>query len=38
MPSNAAGPREAERHTAISGRICDLLTELGEAPKPREGD
>jgi hypothetical protein len=31
-------PREAERHTAISGRICDLLTELGEAPKPREGD
>ena len=23
-------PREAERHTAICGRICELLTELGE--------
>jgi hypothetical protein len=31
-------PREAERHTAISGRICELLAQLGEAPGPHEGD
>lgn len=31
-------PHEAERHTAISGRICELLTQLGEAPEPHEGD
>lgn len=31
-------PREAERHTAISGRICELLTQLGEALEPDEGD
>jgi integrase len=30
-------PREAERHTAISSHICELLTELGEAPEPCEG-
>ncbi|GAA1080485.1 hypothetical protein [Nocardiopsis metallicus] len=29
-------PREVERHTAISGRICDLLTELGEATEPEQ--
>src|SRR6266568_1619270 len=27
-------PREAERHTAISGRICELLAELGESAAP----
>jgi hypothetical protein len=27
-------PREAERHTAISNRICELLTELGEPARP----
>ncbi len=27
-------PREVERHTAISGRICELLTELGESAAP----
>jgi hypothetical protein len=30
-------PREAERHTAISGRICGLLTELGEPARPHTG-
>jgi hypothetical protein len=27
-------PREVERHTAISGRICELLTELGVSAAP----
>ena len=27
-------PRETERHTAISNRICELLTELGEHARP----
>jgi hypothetical protein len=30
--------REAERHTAISGRICELLTELGEPARPYAGE
>lgn len=31
-------PREAERHTAISGRICELLTDLGESTQPDDTD
>jgi hypothetical protein len=31
-------PREAERHTVISGRICELLTELGEPARPYAGE
>jgi hypothetical protein len=31
-------PREAGRHTAISGRICALLTELGEPARPYTGE
>ncbi|WP_189937068.1 hypothetical protein [Streptomyces sulfonofaciens] len=27
-------PREVERHTTISGRICELLAELGESTSP----
>ena len=27
-------PREVERHTAISGRICELLAELGKSAEP----
>jgi len=27
-------PREVERHTAISGRICELLADLGESAAP----
>jgi hypothetical protein len=27
-------PREVERYTAISGRICELLAELGESAAP----
>ena len=30
-------PREAERHTAISGRSGELLTELGEPALPHAG-
>jgi hypothetical protein len=37
-PPNAAGPREAGRHTAISGRICALLTGLGEPARPYTGE
>jgi integrase len=31
-------PREAERHTAISGRICELLSDLGESTQPDHTD
>lgn len=31
-------PREAERHTAISGRICTLLTEPGEPARTHAGE
>jgi hypothetical protein len=31
-------PREAERHTAISGRTCEPLTEPGEPARPCAGE
>jgi hypothetical protein len=31
-------PREAGRRTAISGRICEPLTELGEPARPNAGE
>jgi hypothetical protein len=31
-------PCEAERHTAISGRICELLSDLGESTRPDHTD
>jgi hypothetical protein len=31
-------PPRSRRHTAISGRICALLTELGEPARPHTGE